>query len=151
MGGGCELPPGIPALIHGERVVSWRTFDEHANGVAAELLGAGLPRQAKVAQYLRNRPEYLESLCAVFKASLVPVNTNYRYSDNELVYLWRDCEAEAVIFEAEFTHTVERLRGRLPNVRAWLRVGPESHCPEWAVPYSQAASSNAVRVEAPWG
>ena len=35
--------------------------------------------------YLYNCPEYLESMFGLFKAALVPVNTNYRYSDDELV------------------------------------------------------------------
>jgi len=143
--------PESPALMHGELVVSWRTFDEHANGIAAVLLDSRLPRQAKVAQYLRNRPEFLESLYAVFKAGLVPVNTNFRYSDEELIYLWEDCEAAAVIFEPEFTDAVERVRHRLPNIRVWLRTGSDADCPAWAVPYAQAAVSRAGRVEAPWG
>src|SRR6202000_955994 len=68
--------PASAALIHGDRVVSWRRFDERANGVARGLLEAGLARDAKVAQFLRNQPEFLESLFAIFKAGLVPVNTN---------------------------------------------------------------------------
>ena len=31
-----------------------------------------------------------------FKAGLVPVNTNYRYTDDELVYLWDNADAVAV-------------------------------------------------------
>ena len=42
---------------------------------------AGLGRQAKVAQYLYNGPEYLESVFGAFKAGMVPVNTNYRYTE----------------------------------------------------------------------
>ena len=30
-----------------------------------------------------NCPEYLESMFGMYKAGLVPVNTNYRYTDDE--------------------------------------------------------------------
>ena len=78
-------------------------------------ISAGLSRQSKVAQYLRNGPEYLESLYAAFKAGLVPVNTNYRYGDEELRYLWSNSDAEAVVFGAEFTATCDRLRADAPR------------------------------------
>ena len=56
--------------------------------MAKALLDLGVERQDKVAQYLYNRPEYLESLFGAWKAGLVPVNTNYRYTEDELAYLW---------------------------------------------------------------
>ena len=94
--------PESPALMHGDRIVSWRDFDRRANGIARRLLAAGLTRDAKVAQFIRNQPEFLESLFAVFKAGLVPVNTNFRYRDEELVHLWEDSQSSAVGFGEEF-------------------------------------------------
>ena len=90
--------PDAPAQIQGARRSNWREFDERANGVAHALLDAGAQEQDKVAQYLHNCPEYLESMYAAWKAGLVPVNTNYRYLDDELVYLWDNADAVAVIF-----------------------------------------------------
>ena len=141
-----ERFPDARALVHGDREVTWQTFDERANGVAHALLREGLGRQAKVAQYQRNRPEYLEVLFACFKSSLVPVNTNYRYMDDELRYLWTNSDAEAVVFDAEFTDTVDRLRDHLPAVRLWLRVGDAASCPEWAAPYDAAATCHPGHV-----
>lgn len=54
-------------------------------------------RQDKVALYLHNCPEYLESTFAAAKVSLVPVNTNYRYADAELAYLWDNAAALAAV------------------------------------------------------
>ena len=63
-----------------------------------------------MAEYLYNGPEYLESVFAAFKAGLVPVNTNYRYADEELVYLWDNADAEAVVFHGSFAERIERIR-----------------------------------------
>jgi fatty-acyl-CoA synthase len=128
--------PERPAAIHGEELISWREFDRNADGLAAALLEAGLTHQSKVAQLQRNSPRYLETMFAAFKASLVPVNTNFRYLDAELLYVWGNCDAEAVVFDAEFTEVVSRVRTQLSNARIWIRIGDDDHCPPWAVPYS---------------
>ena len=83
--------------------------------VAADLLDAGLGQQDKVADYLYNGPEYLESMFAAFKAGLVPVNTNYRYGREELVYLWDNADAVAVVFHGGFAERFEAIRDRLPK------------------------------------
>jgi fatty-acyl-CoA synthase len=99
-----------------------------------------------VAHYLTNCPEYLESTFAILKAGLVPVNTNYRYGDDELVYLWENSDASCVIFHGSFSERVDRLRGRLPGVRSWLWVddgsGPR---PDWAADYEEAAAAMGAK------
>ena len=141
-----------PAQVQGERRVTWGEFDRRADGVATALHDIGVERQDKVAQYLYNCPEYPESVFAASKLSLVPVNTNYRYTDDELVYLWDNADAVAVVFHGAFTETIERIRSRVPRVRLWLWVddgsGPR---PDWAVAYEDAAASATARVGAPRG
>jgi fatty-acyl-CoA synthase len=144
--------PDAQALVHGDRRLTWREFDARADGLAAALLELGVERQDKVAQYLYNCPEYLESVFAATKASLVPVNTNYRYTDDELAYLWDNADAVAVVFHGTFSETIERVRSRVPRVRAWFWVDDGSGpCPDWAVPYEEAAGRTVGRVSPSWG
>ena len=144
--------PDAPALIHGSRVVSWREFDARAEAVARFLLGNGVTRQDKVALYLYNAPEYLEASFAALKIGLVPVNTNYRYQLDELIYLWDNADAVAVVFHGGMTPTIEEIRTRLPKVRSWLWMDDGSRPrPDWAVPYHEVASASGDRAEAPWG
>jgi len=124
-----------PAQTLGTAHSTWRDFEARADGVAAGLLAAGLGRQAKVAQYLYNHPEYLESVFGVLKAGMVPVNTNFRYTESELVYLWDNADAEVVIFQGAFAERVAALRPQLPGVRQWWWVDDGvQHCPSWAIP-----------------
>ncbi len=148
-----EQIPDAQAQVHGDRRVTWAEFDRRANGVAAALLHGGATEQDKVAQYLYNGTEYIESMFAAFKAGLVPINTNYRYQDDELVYLWDNADAQAVVFHGAFTATIERIRDRVPRVATWLWVDDgDGLCPEWATPYEEAANSHDdERVVAPWG
>src|SRR5262245_22655401 len=145
--------PSSPCLVQGQRRATWAEVDRRADGVAAGLVAAGLQHQDKVAQYLYNCPEYLESVYACFKAALVPVNTNYRYVDDELVYLWDNADAAAVVFHGAFTDACARVRDRAPKVKVWLWVDDgTAPCPDWAIPYeSLAADPAATRFAPPWG
>jgi fatty-acyl-CoA synthase len=145
--------PGAAALGQGRKRVAWQDFDRRADGVAAGLFAGGLGRQAKVAEYMYNCPEYLETLLAVFKAGLVPVNTNYRYTEDELVYLWDNADAEAVVFHGSFADRTAGARRRLPAVKQWWWVDDgTAQCPDWASPYESFAGAAAPgSFRAPWG
>ena len=147
-----EQIPDAPAVIQGDVERSWRELDERADGIARQLLDFGVERQDKVAQYLYNCNEYLETVFACYKASLVPVNTNYRYADEELLYLWDNADAVAVVFHGSFSDRIDTLRHKLPKVKGWLWVddgrGP---CPEWATPYEESATSKPGRQRPDWG
>ncbi|MFM2077131.1 MAG: hypothetical protein RJA49_1021 [Actinomycetota bacterium] len=144
--------PDAIAQVQADRSFTWAELDRRADGIAHTLLHAGAQQQDKVAHYLYNCPEYLESMFGLYKAGLAPVNTNYRYSDDELAYLWTNSDAVAVIFHGTFTEHCEHMRGRVPGVHTWIWVD-DGHgaCPEWAVPYETAAASATGRTVPPWG
>jgi acyl-CoA synthetase (AMP-forming)/AMP-acid ligase II len=106
--------PDAEAVVQGEARLTWRAFDAAADALAAELLVAGLGRQAKVAVYMANRAEYLVAYFAAFKAGLAPFNVNYRYGPEEVAYLLGNADAEAVIFEAEYAPVLAAVRTGSP-------------------------------------
>lgn len=145
-----ELHPRATAVVQGDRRVSWLDFERRAEGLARWLAGQGMAHQDKVALYLFNSPEYLEGVFAAAKARLVPVNTNYRYVEAELAYLWDNTDASAVVFHGAFGDRIDAIRDKVPNVRAWLWVDDGSGpCPAWAVPYEEAVASDLP--SAGWG
>jgi fatty-acyl-CoA synthase len=147
-----DSQPDSPAITQGSRHISWAEFDHRSDGIARWLQSLSVSRQDKVALYLYNSPEYLEGCFGAMKIGLVPVNTNYRYVEDELTYLWDNADAVAVIFHGTFAERIERIRGRVPGVRGWLWVDDGSGpCPEWATPYEDAAKSADGRVGAEWG
>ena len=104
--------PDRPCHIQGSRTITWRDLDRRANALAADMIAAGLTKQSKVAAYLYNCPEYLETYVAAFKGAFAPVNTNYRYGPEEIVYLFDNADAEAVVFHASFTELPDKVRDR---------------------------------------
>jgi acyl-CoA synthetase (AMP-forming)/AMP-acid ligase II len=147
--------PDALAERHGGASTTWSQFDRRADGVAATLLAAGVVEQDKVAQYLYNAPEYLESAFAAFKAGLAIVNTNFRYTADELIYLWDNADVVAVVFHGAFTDRITDIRDRLPLIRSWLWVDDGSGpCPPWAQPYEDAAAVTPAaggHARGPWG
>jgi fatty-acyl-CoA synthase len=147
-----DLQPELIAVTQGDRDVTWAEFDRGADGVAQFLLDLDTVQQDKVAIYLYNSPEYLQTTFAAAKVGLVPVNTNYRYGDDELSYLWENADAVAVVFHGAFADRIEGILDRVPGVKGWLWVDDGSGpCPDWATPYEDAAKSAIERVTAPWG
>jgi acyl-CoA synthetase (AMP-forming)/AMP-acid ligase II len=136
-----EVAPDRPAQKSGDRTQSWAEFERRAAALAADMHERGLTHQGKVAAYLHNSPEYLESYFAAFKAAGAPVNVNYRYGPQELAYLLDNADAEAVVFHARFTANLEEIREKLDRVKVWYVVSDGSPEPDWAVPYEEAAGS----------
>ena len=148
-----ETLPDSVALVHGESRQTWAETNRRADSVARWLLDRGVGQQDKLALYLYNCSEYLEATFAAFKVGLVPVNTNYRYADDELAYLWSNADAVAVVFHGTFAERIDRLQDRVPGVTSWLWVDDGSGpCPSWATPYEEAAASgDGSPTAAPWG
>jgi fatty-acyl-CoA synthase len=145
-----DVQPEAIAITQGQRHMSWAELDRGADGIAQYLLDLGVQQQDKVAIY--NCPEYLQSIFAAVKIGLVPINTNYRYADDELSYLWENADAVAVVFHGTFAQRIEGIMSRVPRIRGWLWVDDGSGpCPDWATPYADAAKSAPTRTAAPWG
>ena len=122
-----QLPPEHPALIHDNQTISWAELDRRSNRLGSALLAAGLDSGSKVAFYMRNRPAYMELLIACFKSRLVHVNINYRFKDKELSYLFDNSDAEAVVYDAEFSPLIETVRKKHPQVKLWVQIADSQH------------------------
>ena len=142
-GVGQVVPPERPALVHGERVVTWADFNRRTNNLARRFLNRGVQAGDKVAFYMRNGPAYGETLGACFKARLTHVNVNYRYVDEELWYILDNSDSRIVVYDSEFVGHIETLRQRLPDVQLWVEVTPpaEGGDGEWSAPRAGFAVS----------
>lgn len=114
--------PERPALISGDRVRSWREFNERASRLARALQDSYLSRHGAVGICLRNSNEFLESYLAALKVRGVPVSVNYRYAEDELVSLLRGSNCEALVFGAAFAERVLAVRDRVPSLSLLLMV-----------------------------
>src|SRR5436853_2857357 len=62
--------------------------------------------QDHVGIYLLNCPEYVEAMLGSYRARVAPFNVNYRYVDDELVYLLDDSDAVGLVYHARYAPTL---------------------------------------------
>ena len=134
-----RLRPDDPALADGERVhASWATFAARTAAAAAGLRDDfGLSPGDRVAIVMRNRPEYLEALFAIWHAGLVAVPVNARLHRDEIAYILEDSETAVVVTDADHADDVESLVGTVASLQAavvapgerWDRLTASSPAP----------------------
>ena len=127
--------PDRECLVFRDRRFTWREITDRTRRLAAVLRAHGLgchreraalanwkSGQDHVGLYLYNGNEYLEGMLGSYKARCAAFNVNYRYVDEELVYLFDNADARAVVFHQRFAPTLSRIRDQLPQIRLWLQV-----------------------------
>ncbi|MEC8058963.1 MAG: AMP-binding protein, partial [Pseudomonadota bacterium] len=92
--------PNRIATIADGRELSWGDFERRAASIAGLLHAHGIGADAKAGLYLHNTNEYQEAQFGVFKVGGCPINVNYRYKADELVYLLDNADAEVVFYQA---------------------------------------------------
>jgi fatty-acyl-CoA synthase len=158
--------PERECLVFRDRRYSWAQFTERTRRLGNYLAGRGLgcrleraalrnfeSGQDHLGLYLHNCNEYLEGMVGAYKARVAPFNVNYRYVDDELIYLLNDADARALIYHARFAPNVARIRGELPNLDVLIQVADDSgHALlPGAVDYEAAlAQSSPERPDLAW-
>ncbi len=96
--------------------------------------------QDQLGLYLYNGNAYLEGMLGSYQARVAPLNVNFRYVSEELVYLLRDARARALIYQAEFAPRVAEIRAGLPELELLIQVEDDSGEPllSGAVDYEAA-------------
>ncbi len=117
--------PGVVALRHDDRALTYAQFDERSNRLAQALLGSGIGRGARVAYLGRSAPEVIELLLAASKIEAVIVPLNWRLSPRELAGVLEDSHAPLLIADARYLETAEALRAPASASLALRVVGCE--------------------------
>lgn len=148
--------PEREAVVWRDRRLLWRDVTARTRKLAQVFHARGLgvhgdpgradpweSRHDHVGLYLYNSPEYLEGLLGAHKARLAPFNVNYRYTGDELAYLFADARPAALIFHARFAPALADIRDRLPEGILLLQVGDESGVPllDGAIDYEDALAA----------
>ncbi|AUX68724.1 hypothetical protein CHX26_03665 [Porphyrobacter sp. HT-58-2] len=120
------IPPERPALVHGDRVVTWGELDALTDRIAAGLAARGLRAGDIAGQMLRNTPDYMLAWFGCAKAGVVPVNVNYHYRQRELADIFTRFGLKALFTESDFA---ELARAAMPAGTLTVNVGAA----EWGV------------------
>jgi fatty-acyl-CoA synthase len=136
------------AIATGDDRRTWTQYDDRAARLAHAFQDAGLGPGSKVGMYLWNGNEYLETQFAAMKIRGVPININYRYLDDELLYLLENSDAEALVFHTSLSDRVARVKERAKGVRLWIQVDDGGEPLPDALDYERVIAENdpAARI-----
>ena len=134
-----ETIPDGKVLVWRDLRLTYGQMDSRIDGIAHYLVSRGLgchterselaghqSGQDHVGLYMRNGNQYLEAMVAGYRARVAPFNVNYRYVEEELLYLLGDAGAKALVYAAEFAPHVQSIRGRLPDLQVLIQVADDS-------------------------
>ena len=138
-----DLLPDNPAAICGNSTLSWKEYDQEAAKVAQFLSDNGVGEDSKVGLYLHNSNQYLVAHYAAFKVMGVPINVNYRYQANELIYLLDNSDSEAVFYQGCYANQIQKIRDELPNVKAWIQLEDGTPLLEGSYSYNDIIENTA--------
>jgi fatty-acyl-CoA synthase len=131
--------PDQQVLVWRDKRLTYAQMDARIDGIAHYLVSRGLgchterdqlqghqSGQDHMGLYMRNGNEYLEAMVAGYRARVAPFNVNYRYVEEELLYLLADAHARVLVYAAEFAPHVQSIRGRLPDLEVLIQVADDS-------------------------
>lgn len=133
--------PGAPAVIDGDRALTYAALDERASRVANALLERGLKPGDRVAVVLGNRLEYPEISAGMAKAGMPMVPVNPRLTAPEMSYIVEHSDARALITDDSVEAAASCSDGR-----EVLSIGGTSIGPAYEDALT-AASANDPMVE----
>jgi acyl-CoA synthetase (AMP-forming)/AMP-acid ligase II len=145
-----RLRPDAPALADGDQIhADWATFAARTAGIAAGLRNEyGLSPGDRVAIVMRNRPEYLEAMFAIWHAGMVVVPVNARLHRDEIAYILDHSASTVVVTDDDHADDIETLVGTVASLRAAVLAPSE----QWTrlIQSTPAALTSRSSSDAAW-
>lgn len=94
------------AVIDGPVRLTYAALEQRAARVAAGLAADGVSEADRVVLLITNRAEFTVALLAVFRLGAIAVPVNVREERDGIAFVLNQCQAKAVIFDAELASRV---------------------------------------------
>lgn len=119
--------PKQMALIHGNKKLTYKEFDNRINSLAAYFKIIGIKKGDHVAVLLYNCPEYLEIYNACYRIGAAVVGINYRYKPPEILYIINNSKPKILITSPEFVNSIKEIQNEegFQSVNYLLSTGLE--------------------------
>jgi 3-oxocholest-4-en-26-oate---CoA ligase len=114
------------ALVCGDKRTSYAELEQRANRLAHYLSSRGVKSGDHVGLYMYNCNEYMEAMLACFKIRAVPINVNYRYVKEELLYIFDNADMVACIHNREFIPHISEISASAKDVTVFVSVNDDS-------------------------
>jgi long-chain acyl-CoA synthetase len=106
-----------PALIAGERVLTYQALDEMCARVAGGLHALGVRPGDRVSLYSPNRWEWVVAYHAALRAGAVVNPINVMLTPEEVTFVLNDCGAAAIFTSGDKAPVIGALTREVPTLR----------------------------------
>jgi acyl-CoA synthetase (AMP-forming)/AMP-acid ligase II len=117
-----DAVPDRTALVIAPRRLSFTELDEQANRLANHLLSEGFGHGDHIGIYGQNSVEWVVAMLAAFKIRAVPININFRYVEDELLYLFDNADLVGLVYARAYAPRVAAVRNGAPGLRHLIAV-----------------------------
>src|SRR5438309_2708934 len=105
-----DVIPEREAIVCEDDRLTYAQLEKNANRLGHHLQANGVKPGNHVGVQLYNSIEYLTTAVACLKIRAVSVNVNYRYVEDELVYLYDDADLVALVVHRELAARAAKVR-----------------------------------------
>jgi acyl-CoA synthetase (AMP-forming)/AMP-acid ligase II len=117
-----DAVPDRTAVVCGDRSLTFAEFDAESNRLANHLLAEGIGTGDHIGIYAQNSVEWLIAMIAAFKVRGVPININFRYVEDELVYLFDNADLVALVHDRGYIDRIASVTERVPGLRHLVTI-----------------------------
>lgn len=135
--------PDKPALVSGDKVMTYKELDEATNQVAQGLLDLGLKRFDRVAILAHNTIHHVLTWLGTAKAGGIYLAINYLLRGKDVAYCINHSEASIFVVEDALVELVSDVLDDMPTVRQriWSSEGKGEAAPDGWLDYDRFYSN----------
>ncbi len=121
--------------------ITWKEFDEKANGFANILKGKGIGKGDRVVHLMMNSIDWLVAYFGIIRSGAWAVPLNFRFTADDIKYAVSVAEPKLMLFGEEFTERISEIEASL-DVGHFVFAGEKP--PEFAESYEQLMSRSVT-------
>ncbi len=133
--------PDEEAWVLGDTRITFAQHFDRTQRLASGIYGLGVRLQDRVAVLSQNTREFMELYTAAELSGFIVATVNWRLAVPEMLYILTDSLPKVLCFEAQYTATVDEMRGQLPHAETYICFGGPA--PDWALSYEDVLVSGS--------
>ncbi len=118
------LSPDVDGFVGSGYRFTFQQANERVNQLANYLINVGIEPKDRVAILTRNNQQFPTAMFAAAKIGAITVPLNWRLHSQELSYILNDCQASLLVYDAEFSGTVQKIKNEI-SVNVYVVVGDD--------------------------
>jgi len=120
------LSPDLEGYVGDGYRYTFSQANSRTNQFAAYLKSKGISAGDRIAVLGKNNEHVTASMIGALKIGAIFIPLNYRLQAPELIYILNNCAASMLVYDNEFSETVDKIQDRIPTQLFLKALGSEN-------------------------